>query len=159
MPNNAVVDVAGQHHATASRRFAPWLWLLLALFCLRVAAQLLQWRMSLPYLPPFSAWHSGALPYGILVTSQLLIILMMVHVCYRFTLGRVAANHKTGLLLLVIGGIYFLGMLGRLLLGLLLLPEHAWFGATLPALFHLVLALFVLLVGRFHFSRRQEEPC
>jgi hypothetical protein len=122
-----------------------------------VVAQLLQWCISLPYLPPFSAWHSGALPYGVLLTLQLLIIAMMAHLCYRFTTGRVAASHKTGLTLLVIGGIYLLGMLGRLLLGLFIVPEHAWFGATLPALFHLVLALFVLLVGRFHFSRHQEE--
>lgn len=112
----------------------------------------------MPYLPPFSAWHSGALPYGVLVTSQLLIIVMMVHVCYRFTLGRVVAKRKTGFMLLLIGGIYFLGMLGRLLLGLFILPGHAWFGQILPTLFHLLLALFVLLVGRFHFSPRQEPP-
>ena len=137
---------------SASRKLPPWLWLLLALFCFRVLAQWLQSTFSFVFLPPFAAWHSGALPYGVLLLSQLLIIVVMSLVCFKFTQGRVIASRNTGIMLLVFGAIYFLVMLGRLILGLFVLPEHSWFGQILPAVFHLVLAFFVVLVGRFHYS-------
>jgi hypothetical protein len=142
----------------ASKPLAPWLWLLLTVFCFRVVAQLLQWLLTVPFLPPFAAWHSGALPYGVLVATQILIIALMARVCYRFSRGHVQANHRLGAMLLLLGAIYFLGMLARLLVGLFVLPEHGWFGQILPAVFHLVLALFVLLVGRFHYAHGREAP-
>lgn len=129
------------------------MWLLLALFCFRVFAQLLQWVFPSELLPPFAAWHSAALPYGVLLSSQVLIIILMVFVCTRFTRGRVTRNRLLGGVLLVTGTIYLVTMLGRLLVGLFVLPDHHWFGQFLPAVFHLVLALFVLLVGSFHSSR------
>lgn len=138
--------------AFESRKLAPWLWLLLAMFCFRVLAQLLQWRFYVEFLPPFAAWHSGALPYGVLFASQLLIIVVMSRICYSFSQGSVVARRNVGLTLLVFGAVYFLLMLGRLFLGLFVLPEHSWFGQTLPAVFHLVLAIFLLFVGHYHFS-------
>jgi hypothetical protein len=38
----------------------------------------------------------------------------------------------------------------RLLIGLTVAPDHYWFSARLPTLFHLVLACFILIYGRFH---------
>lgn len=137
---------------SVSKKLSPLLWLLLGLFCFRVLAQLLQSMFSFEFLPPFAAWHSAALPYSVLLLSQVLIIVVMTHVCIKFTQGRVVATRKPGILLLVFGAIYFLAMLGRLLLGLLVLPDHDWFGQILPAVFHIVLALFVLLLGHFHYS-------
>ena len=115
-------------------------------------AQLLQLKFSFDFLPSFSAWHSGALPYGVLLLSQLLIIVVMILVCIKFTQDRVVASRNAGIVLLVFGAIYFLVMLGRLLLGLLVLPEHSWFGQVLPAVFHLVLAFYAVLVGHYHYS-------
>lgn len=135
-----------------SKKFAPWLWLLLGLFCFRVLAQLLQSMVYFEFLPHYAAWHSGALPYGVLLLSQVLIIVVMSLVSFKFTQGRVIANRHVGMLMLVFGVIYFFAMLVRLLLGLFVMPEHSWFGQILPAMFHLVLALFVLLVGYFHYS-------
>ena len=66
-------------------------------------------------------------------------------------------HRKVGLILLVLGAIYFTVMLVRLLIGLFVLPEHSWFGKTLPAVFHLVLASFVLLVGYYHFYIKREH--
>lgn len=142
----------------AGKRLSTWLWLLLALFCFRVVAQLLQWQFSLSFLPAFDTWHSGALPYGVLVVSQMLIIAVMVRVCYRFSRGHVVARRRVGLTLLVIGALYFLTMLGRLGVGLFVLPDDPWFGQHLPALFHLVLASFVFLVGGFHYTQDRAKP-
>ncbi len=129
------------------------LWLLLALFCLRVFAQLLQWVFPTEYLPPFAAWHSAALPYGVLLLSQVLIVILMTFVCIRFSQGRVTRNRFLGGVLLVTGTIYLVVMLVRLFIGVFVLPDHHWFGQLLPASFHLVRAVYMLLVGCFHYSR------
>ena len=47
---------------------------LFLMFALKVAAQLIQAFDPVPFLPPFAAWNSGALPYPLLVLSQMLIM-------------------------------------------------------------------------------------
>ena len=136
----------------ARERLALWLWVLFAIFCFRVLAQLLQWQFSLSFLPSFDSWHSDSLPYGVLLMFQVFVIIVMVSVCSRFSRRKVVAHRLVGISLLIAGSIYLLIMFGRLLIGLFLLPEDSWFGQYLPAMFHLVLALFILLVGGFHFS-------
>lgn len=63
---------------------------------------------------------------------------------------------KLGKVLYVIGGIYLGLMCLRLIIGLTVLPDHFWFGAILPTLFHLVLASFILVYGRFHVEASRE---
>ena len=135
------------------RRLKLWLWVLLGLFCVRVVAQLLQLRFSFAFLPVFDAWHSGALPYPTLLSLQALIIAVMTYTCWVFSRASPAPRRGVGVALLAGGGVYFVTMLGRLMIGLFFLPGHYWFGQYLPTLFHLVLASFVLLVGTYHFSR------
>lgn len=124
--------------------------ILLALFCFRVLAQLLQYFLALPYLPPFGAWHSGALPYGLLLTLQLLIIAIYADILRRIATNRMRLRLWQGKLFLVIGLIYFLAMITRLAIGLSGLSDHLWFRSYLPTLFHFVLSGYLIVVGYFH---------
>jgi hypothetical protein len=125
--------------------------ILLLLFCCRVFAQLLQAWSPVEALPPFEAWASGAIPYWLLVTSQVMIIVACVRVIWRLHRGVIVPSMKTGKILLVLGGIYAGLMSGRLIIGLTVATDHFWFSARLPTFFHLVLAGFVLVYGWFHF--------
>jgi hypothetical protein len=144
----------------SSRDYALWLWLLLALFVVRVVAQPLALLTSAPFLPPFEAWHSGVLPYPALVAAQLLIIAWLARTAWRMTRAAVAPSYRVGVTLLTLGGIYFGVMLMRLILGLTILTSSRWFSSILPTVFHLVLASYLLVYGRFHFrhASRAEAP-
>ena len=135
-----------------SRAYAPWLWILTALFAARVAAQ----PLSLVWdrLPPFDQWQSGALPYGWLLFFQVVILLIMIRTALRFSRGGVPISRPVGWWLLGFGGLYIAAMLARLVLGQTLMQAHAWFDRPLPTVFHLVLATVVLVVGRYHLTRR-----
>ncbi len=90
------------------------------------------------------------MPYGLLLASQLVIVVAMVATARRFSTGRVEAQRTTGLVALWAGGVYLGAMVARLTLGLTLLSESRWFASWLPTLFHLVLAAFLLVVGAYH---------
>jgi hypothetical protein len=137
----------------SSREYAPWLWLFLALFLIRVIAQPIALLTSAPFLPPFESWHSGVLPYPALLTTQLLIIAWFARTAWRFSRGDVIPSHRLGVWMLVFGGLYFATMLVRLVLGLTVLSTSRWFSSFLPTMFHLVLASYLLLYGHFHFRR------
>lgn len=132
---------------------ARLLWILWALFVLRVLAQLAQVRGDVAWLPPFEAWHGGVLPYPALLTAQLAIAAALARIAWQVSTGRFRAAPRAGRLWLGLGGLYFAGMAVRLLLGLTLLSDDRWWGAHLPAFFHLVLAGFMLRVGWLHRTR------
>ena len=136
------------------RRYAVVLWLLLSLFCLRVAAQLVQWRGDISFLPPFQAWHSAVVPYWVLLSVQVLIIAGLGKVAFAFTTGRVTASRRAARIWLTAGMLYMSVMITRLTLGLTLLANHDWFSNRLPTVFHIVLASFIILVGMYHRSNR-----
>lgn len=135
----------------ASRRYAPWLWLMLCLFMFRVAAQPLALVVHTGFLPRFDSWQSGAVPYPYLVASQLLIILWLGRTAAQFSRGTVVARRRLGAIMMALGGAYFLTMIARLVLGATWLRENYWFASPIPTVFHLVLATAVLLYGHFHF--------
>lgn len=139
-----------------SKRYAPWLWLLLGLFALRVIVQLLLTRFELPFLPAFEQWHSAAMPYWLLLLSQIVLLTVMVWVALRFSRGSVVSNRRLGVGLAVFGIIYLSIMIGRLLLGLTVFTDSRWFTNWIPTFFHIVLACFVLLVASFHLTRLRE---
>ena len=141
---------------SAHRRYLPWLIALFSLFVFRVVAQLLQSVYPVSFLPSYSAWHSGALPYGSLVLSQLLIIMVFSLTIRGFARESVRPKRRLGQWLLVLGGFYFGTMILRLLAGLTIAADHPWFGAKIPAFFHIVLASFILLVGHFHLKQSDE---
>jgi hypothetical protein len=55
---------------------------------------------------------------------------------------------KRGRVLLWIGGIYMVGSLLRIAVGLAVPGASAWFSTWIPALFHVVLAGYVLALAR-----------
>ncbi len=135
-----------------SRRYGYGLAVLLALFCFRVLAQLLQRIAPVSFLPPFDSWQSGALAYEVLVFFQILILAGCLKVLIAFFRGTVLPTARTGRICFALGGIYFAVMIFRLIVGLTVAPDHSWFGARIPTFFHLVLASFILLWGHFHWK-------
>lgn len=140
-----------------NKRYAIWLYLLTGLFIFRVLAQLLVGFVEISFLPTFEQWHSGTMPYAILLMFQIAIIGLMVRVTLRIARNQAIPKRQTGLILLVIGTLYFGSMLVRGALGLTLMSDSRWFTNYIPTFFHLVLASFVLLVGHYHhrFSIRE----
>lgn len=122
------------------------LWCLTALFALRVAGQPL--ALTVRVLPDFDAWHSGVLPYPALLAFQLAILAFMVTTNRACTRGQLAHRPRLARALTLLGSIYFVGMLARLVLGQSLSPAPAWFARPLPTVFHLVLSIWMLLLAR-----------
>jgi hypothetical protein len=126
------------------------------LFALRVTAQLVQWVRPTPFLPRFDAWQGSGLDYPVLLTSQLLILALMGW-GIRAVHGGAHGRKSVGRWLIVLGVLYFGSMSARLVLGLTVLSDFAWFSKPLPALFHLVVAGYVLTLGHYH-SRETVVP-
>lgn len=127
-----------------------WLGGLTLLFAFRVAVQLLQSLFSFEALPPFEAWHGGVLPYWLLLSAQLGLLGLMLWTVGRVAADAVAATRGKATVLLAFGSLYLATMTVRLVAGQSFLAESAWFAASLPALFHIVLALFLILLGHHH---------
>ena len=130
---------------------------LTVLFGFRVVAQLVQTWHPVEFLPSFNAWHSGALPYGWLVGVQGVIMVVSLRIVWCLKKGTITPSRTKGKILFLLGSVYFITMGVRLTVGLTVASDHYWFGATLPAVFHLVLASFVMLYGRFHCFAFQLE--
>jgi hypothetical protein len=126
------------------------LWLLLALFVLRVAGQLAVWMGVAPFLPPMPAWYSGLLPYGPLLVSQLLIIALLAKVSADVTrrAGYFARPHAwLDRPVRIFGWLYASAMIVRYVVTMAVFPERRWFGGTIPIVFHLVLAAYLLVLA------------
>ena len=74
------------------RSHGRWLVWLLGAFLLRVAAQPLALVLAWPWLPPFAAWQSGALPYPGLLASQLILAAWMAAAAAGVAAGRTPAS-------------------------------------------------------------------
>jgi hypothetical protein len=112
------------------------------LFSLRVAGQAMQRWAPQSWLPPFDAFQGGNLPYPVLLASQILILGLMIFFNLRSRKGRPA--------LLWIGGLYMAGSLLRIAVGLAVPGAPPWFSTWIPAVFHVVLAGYVLALARVH---------
>lgn len=131
-------------------RHELWLGGLTLLFAVRVVAQLLQRFFDLTFLPPFEAWHGGLLPYWLLLSAQIVLLGMMIGVVRRVARNRLDAARGKAVALLALGSLYLATMSFRLVAGQTFLGDNVWFAAPLPASFHIVLALFVILLGHYH---------
>lgn len=132
--------------------------ILLALFCFRVLAQLLQSYTEIPFLPPFDAWQSGAVPYRVLLASQILIIVFYGWILRHLATARMQPSRRQGRIFFAVGLIYFAVMVVRLFIGVTGLSERHWFHSYLPTFFHFVLSGYLIVVGYFHLqatARRQ----
>ncbi len=136
-----------------TRRVAWWLAALLGLFAFRVRGQLLVAQSPRPYLPDFYAWHSAVLPYPALLVIQLAVLAGGILIVWRFCTDPGDQKPVPGQVIYMFAWLYWGAMSLRLLLGLTLLQGVHWFAQSLPALFHLVLANMLMLVGDYHRHR------
>ena len=140
------------------RSYVRWLWLLLALFLVRVVAQPLAALTGWQWLPPFSAWQSGALPYLVLLATQLVIAAVMAAAAAGVTSGRTRPSRSTGLVLAAVAVLYGTVMGGRLILGFTVFRGHWWLDAPLPTVFHLGLTTFIAVYGHYHLRGHAPAP-
>ena len=132
------------------RAYTRWLWLLLALFLVRVVAQPLAALTGWRWLPAFSAWQSGALPYPVLLASQLVIAGAMAAAAAGVASGRTRPRRAIGLVLAGVAIVYGGVMGARLVVGLTAFRGHWWLDAPLPTVFHLGLTTFIAVYGHYH---------
>ena len=145
--------MSGNRRRTGRVQGYAWTLLILTgLFGFRVGAQLIQVWHPVAFFPSFDAWQSGALPYQLLLLFQVGILGICLRIVYRMFKGAVVPVQKKGKNLLYLGGLYLSVMGIRLLIGLTVAPDHFWFGAVLPTVFHFVLAAFMLVYGQYHVS-------
>ena len=143
----------GKEERTVAQRLAPILWFLLFLFILRVIGQILVVLKLVDFLPPMEEWQSGLLPYKYLLASQIIVIILYGKICWDFSKGEgffVLPFNKLGKVFLVFGTVYFISMVIRYILQMIIYPETRWFGGTIPIFLHFVLATFLILVGKYH---------
>lgn len=143
-----------QSHQT--RLLALVLWGLLFLFILRVLGQLLVALNRGGPLPPMREWQSGLLSYTQLLACQAAVILLYGKVCLDVTRRAgffSKASRRVGHSLLIFGALYFDSMILRYILTMWLYPQRRFAGGSIPIIFHLVLATFILLVGGHYYRR------
>lgn len=130
-----------------------YLALFIVLFALRVVGQVVVVLRAPAWLPPMTNENWNLVPYGILLPSQLAILLLM---C--FILQAVRVEHGIfgtrravpGALLIGASAMYALVMLTRYVIRMARKPHARWFGGAIPIVFHLVLAAFLFTWGLYH---------
>ena len=130
-------------------RYLPWMTALAALFALRVLAQAVQRLGDVPFLPPFDAWQGSGLPYPALLESQAVILALLAWALLLVRARTASPGPWLHRACFVLGGAYWIAMAFRLVAGITFLADVDWFAHSLPALFHVVLASFVLLFGHY----------
>src|SRR5262245_26354458 len=84
---------------------------LTGLFGLRVAAQAVQHWFPQSWLPPFEDFQGSRLGYSTLLTTQLLILGLMIRTCWRVARGVTQPSRGLGRGLAWFGAIYMAGSL------------------------------------------------
>lgn len=126
--------------------------ILTALFVCRVLVQMVQYVVEVDALPGFERWQSGALPYGVLVVLQLLIVAGQAVIIRAAAARRRVLPDRLRLPMTIAAAAYFGGMFVRLISGLTFAAGNSWLDARLPTLFHLVLATFLFVWVRLETS-------
>lgn len=135
----------------------PVLAFLTLLFLLRVLGQALVVFFSVDWLPATEHWFSGLIPYPILLSVQLIMLVGMVKIAADVWRGRGLFAHPRpswSRLLVIFSAIYAGSMVLRYVLTMIYRPEMRWLGGTIPIFFHFVLAGYLYAWGNFH-SRRE----
>jgi hypothetical protein len=130
---------------------APILWILTALFAVRVAGQVVVALRSPAWLPPMDHWN--LVPYRLLFPVQLVILGVMVWIDASFATAAgppVDRSEGFGWLLVLFSAVYAGSMIMRYIVRMRRRPEARWFGGTIPIVFHLVLATYMYALGSFH---------
>ncbi len=149
MPTKAVL---------VSCQFAALLWALTCLFVFRVACQAVQHWLPQPWLPGFNEFQGSNLPYPVLLGVQMLIIFLMLRFSLAVQRRTFLPSVQTAKLLMWCGGIYMLGSLLRIGVGLTMPGAPPWFSTWIPAVFHLVLAAYVLTLALYQRLGLEARP-
>jgi hypothetical protein len=139
-----------KNNELGAKSCAMVLWSLSFLFALRVLGQAVQRWVPQPFLPLFRDFQGSNLPYRLLLSAQLLILAAMAFASWRVQTGRLALGRRAGMALTWVGGIYMTGALTRIVVGLAVPAAPDWFRTWIPAIFHIVLAAFVLTLALYH---------
>jgi hypothetical protein len=134
----------------STRHYGAALSVLTFLFALRVFAQAIQRWAPQPFLPAFDAFQGSNLPYGLLLSAQVVILGAMVRTAWRAHFGEMSPSPRIGRVLNGLGILYMAVSLGRIVIGLAVPNAPAWFSTWIPATFHVVLAAFVLVAAQYH---------
>jgi hypothetical protein len=126
------------------------LWTLSFLFALRVLAQALQRCLPQSFLPPFGQFQGSNLPYPVLLSAQTLILAAMLRYSWKAQRAGLTASRRMTKTLFWCGTIYMSGSVARIAIGLTISAVPPWFSAWISAVFHLVLAAFVLTLAWIH---------
>ena len=118
-------------------------------FLARVASQAVQKWAPVSFLPPFGDFQGSGLPYPVLLTAQVAILVIAVVVIARMHRGKRLASPRLIVPVSVAGALYFAVMAVRLVLGLSVLSHSGWFSTWIPTVFHLVLASKLILIGAY----------
>lgn len=136
-------------------RHGPLLAVLTLLFLGRVVGQALVAFLSVRWLPAMHEWHSGLIPYPILLAIQLIMLAFMIQISRDIWRGSGffgRARPSWSRYLVGFSAVYAGAMMLRYILTMILLPEMRWLGGMIPIFFHFVLAAFVFKWGRFQSS-------
>ncbi|MEM8739524.1 MAG: hypothetical protein AAGG38_13760 [Planctomycetota bacterium] len=134
------------------RRLALVLGLLAGLFLLRVLGQ---WRVAngaAGWLPPMDQWYSGLMPYPVLLPIQCAILLWQGWVTADLWRGRgwfARRSRGWGVGLKWFSLVYFVVMLLRYPVVMVLDPGRRWYDGLIPIVFHWVLAGYLYLWSRY----------
>ena len=139
----------------SAKSYARVLWSLWLLFALRVLGQAVQRWAPQDFLPAFAAFQGSDLPYWLLLSAQLVILAAMAFASWRVQSGRLVLGGRVGNALAWAGGVYMAAALTRVLVGLTVLAAPDWFRTWIPAMFHIVLAAFVLTLA----LHQRREGC
>lgn len=120
--------------------------ILAALFGLRIVGQLSQVLWTVPVVPAFSSWQSGALAYSTLLTLQIALLALMLISLFAVAQGK--HFFRVGPVLSWLGTVYFVIMALRAIVGFFELSANPWFDQPLPTAFHFVIASFILTLGK-----------
>lgn len=136
---------------SSAEDLAPRLWILTGLFVFRVVGQVVVALRAPRWLPPMDRWN--LMPYPILLPTQIVIVAVMIwiDVAFSFDSGLPTdGGHRFGVFLIGFSAVYAAAMVLRYVVRMRRKPTERWFGGTIPIVFHLVLATYLLALGMFY---------
>jgi hypothetical protein len=150
----AAVELQQRHGLLSRDDIAPILWLLTALFVLRVAGQVFVAVRAPAWLPAMGEWNLT--PYRLLLPTQVIILAVMVWIDISFSSSAGPATERAerfGWALITFSAAYAGVMVIRYVVRMYRRAAARWFGGTIPIVFHIVLATYLFGLGSFHAGR------
>jgi hypothetical protein len=138
-------------HRPSERIRRRALWLCFGIFLVRVVGQIEVVLLAPPWLPPFSQWESGLIPYPALLPLQILLIAWMAAIASDHSRGSGrmwVESPRVRKRLNAFAAVYASVMLLRLAVTAALPPHSIVDRCLIPILAHWDLASFVALVAR-----------